>query len=376
MSDTTPAGRAPRTYLAVVQKAGAGCRVDMPEGSQIALEGTRLDCERSTTRAVCMNALQDVIPAVRRMDVLLARNELPPPGERVLCTECPDAREAAEFELVYLPYGFDGDPDDDPEMVRLIAALKTFEVMAPLPSSTIERIAHMFRRVEVPAGEAVIEQGQEGEALYLVWSGELSVTITDRAGEETEVATVGTGACLGEMALLTGQTASATVRAKTAATLLTLEGRAFNTLLVHNPGMNVYFAQLLVERIQHNQKLLAKEVTSGMAGELSTMSPSQLLQALNATHSSGRVTLVSGSREVVLTFVTGDVHRVEPRRGMVDDPEEAVYDLLGWTEGTFAFEATEGEIERTFFKNLLALMLEGTRRFDEKRLRASLEADD
>lgn len=37
-------------------------------------------------------------------------------------------------------------------------------------------------------------------------------------------------------------------------------------------------------------------------------------------------------------------------------------------EGLAALEAETGLVERTFFKNLLALMLEGTRRFDEARL--------
>lgn len=363
-----------RYFKAQVTKAAGQCS-EMEAGASIAFEGSHIDCAESSG-SICTRALQDVVAARDQMDLLLELNEAPNPTQRLICTGCRNRYRAAELELVYMPYGFDGEPDDDASMMKTIAALKSFEVMAPLPSATIERIAHMFKPTPLPAGYVLIEQGQEGERLYLVEDGTLEVSIAQGSGPATVVATLGTGTCVGEMSLLTGQEASATVTTTTEARVLVLEGRAFHSLLVQNPGMNIYFAQLLVERIRHNQARLAKEVQSGMSGELATMSPQMLLQALSSANVSGKVKLTSGAKAIEACFVEGELHQVNGLGGVSDDPEEMVYELLSWTEGTFGFEATSEPIQRTFFKNLLALMLEGTRRFDEARLRELRESEE
>lgn len=355
-----------RAYQALVLKPGGRCPT-MEAGTKLCFEGSQV---LPGAGSVCANVLQDLLPQLKRMDLLLELGEAPSPTERVICTTCKNRYRAAELELVYMPYGHDGEPDDDADMMARIAALKGFEVMAPLPSATIERIAHTFKREALPPGEILIAQGQEGKCLYLVEEGSLEVTIDQDDGKPaTKVAELGSGTCVGEMSLLTGQAASATVRTTSQTSVLTLEARAFHSLLVQNPGMNIYFAQLLVKRIQHNQTLLAKEVSSGMSGELSTMSPQKLLQALNSACCTGKVRLESQGREVEIHFSEGDLVQVNPVRGVSEDAEEVVYDVLSWTSGSFEFEASEEPVERTFFKNLLALMLEGTRRFDEKRLR-------
>ena len=340
----------------------------MEVGALAAVEGGHL-VARESSGAFCVRALAAGLAALEQMDLLLELNEAPSPSQRLVCTACRNHFRAAELELIHMPYGLDGEPDDDPAMMKTIEVLKGFEVMAPLPSATIERIAHMFQPTPLAAGHVLIEQGQEGERLYLVEEGELEVSVEQGEGAATVVATLGAGSCVGEMSLLTGQGASATVKALSEVKVLVLDKRPFHALLVQNPGLNVYFAQLLVERIRHNHELLAKQVQSGMSGELSTMSPQMLLQALSSANVSGGVVLESEAGAVELRFVEGELHQVNPQGGLSEeDPEELVYQLLGWSEGSFTFEAEAGPVERTFFKNLLALMLEGTRRFDEARL--------
>jgi CRP-like cAMP-binding protein len=362
-----------RTFRIVCTKASGQCP-DMAAGASVAVEAGKLDPTQSSG-SFCVNALQGGLAALLQMDLLFELNEAPTSTQRLVCTSCRNRYRAAELELIHLPYGFDGEPDDDASMMKTIAVLKASEVMAPLPNATIERIAHRFQPTPLPEGYVLIEQGQEGERLYLVEEGTLEVSVKQGDGPPTVVATLGPGVCVGEMSLLTGQGASATVRTTSATKVLVLEKRAFHSLLVQNPGLNIYFAQLLVERIRHNQQLLAKQVQSGMSGELSTMSPQMLLQALSSANVSGRVALASGERSVELRFADGELQQVNGLEGMSDDPEEMVYELLAWSEGTFSFEATSEPVERTFFKNLLALMLEGTRRFDEARLRDLREAE-
>jgi CRP-like cAMP-binding protein len=67
-----------------------------------------------------------------------------------------------------------------------------------------------LQRRSLDAGEALIEQGQEGQELFLILDGVVDVEVD---GEE--VAELGPGALIGEMALLEGGKRTASVYATT-----------------------------------------------------------------------------------------------------------------------------------------------------------------
>jgi CRP-like cAMP-binding protein len=82
------------------------------------------------------------------------------------------------------------------------------------------------------AGTTLIEEGEEGDALFVILEGAASVRRKD-----TEVATVGPGAWFGELALLDGEPRSATVVALEPTTVAVLGVRLFRTLLREFPEM-------------------------------------------------------------------------------------------------------------------------------------------
>jgi CRP-like cAMP-binding protein len=84
----------------------------------------------------------------------------------------------------------------------------------------------------LPADSPLIEEGEEGDALFLIIEGRASVR---RQGEE--VLSVGPGACFGEMALLDGEPRSATVIATEPVKIAVLGVRMFRTLLREFPEM-------------------------------------------------------------------------------------------------------------------------------------------
>ncbi len=61
-------------------------------------------------------------------------------------------------------------------------------------------------------GEQVIEEGAEGDSMFVLLRGAAQVTVS-KNGSAIPVATLGSGDCFGEMSLLTGERRSATVRA-------------------------------------------------------------------------------------------------------------------------------------------------------------------
>jgi|GEM_PF-429763 len=85
-------------------------------------------------------------------------------------------------------------------------------LFAHLDAGDAASLASGLPEVRVPAGAAIVEQGDPRPGLYVIASGEATVTVCTPGGERV-VATLGPGSVVGEMSLLAGEPASATVRA-------------------------------------------------------------------------------------------------------------------------------------------------------------------
>jgi MFS family permease len=80
---------------------------------------------------------------------------------------------------------------------RQLALLTATPVFAPLPVTTLERLASRFLEVHAKAGATIIEQGAPGDLFYLIARGEIDVLHDGR-----HVKTLGPGDYVGEIALL------------------------------------------------------------------------------------------------------------------------------------------------------------------------------
>jgi CRP-like cAMP-binding protein len=98
------------------------------------------------------------------------------------------------------------------------------------PSSLSTRASSLVT-VEIPAGEVVIREGEEGDRFYVVERGQLTVEAHGVQGE-----TLHPGAYFGEIALLRSSPRSATVRTDTAVTLLALERDDFIAAVTGHVG--------------------------------------------------------------------------------------------------------------------------------------------
>jgi MFS family permease len=111
-----------------------------------------------------------------------------------------------------------GAPQSDVELLRRVPFFAT------LPELAIERLARSAERSQAPAGEPVVKQGEPGELFYVVAGGELEVRVDGRA-----VRTLKAGDYFGEIALLREVPRTATVQARSEATLLVLDRGDFLT---------------------------------------------------------------------------------------------------------------------------------------------------
>lgn len=128
-------------------------------------------------------------------------------------------------------------------------------------TSQERRLEHYAR--DVPAGTVLFREGDAGEQMYVVQSGQ--VQISRRLGERDQVlAVVEPGEFFGEMAIVTGRARSATAVVVEDARLLVIDSRTFEDMLHAKTEIAVRMIRSLAHRLQRaNQQtelLLLKNV--------------------------------------------------------------------------------------------------------------------
>src|SRR5687768_6814040 len=111
-------------------------------------------------------------------------------------------------------------------------------------SDAIDEPASGVEPVRLRARERPFAAGEPAERLFVVRSGRLEV-VAEVDGEERVVRVVGPGAVLGELALLTGSSRSALVRAVRDSELLALDAERWEALLGAHPALGLAVAREL-----------------------------------------------------------------------------------------------------------------------------------
>ena len=150
-----------------------------------------------------------------------------------------------------------------------------------LSHSQLEAIAPLTRCVRFAEGEAVVFEGDEGDALFQVVSGRVEVIKQMEGGVSKPVAQLGVGAIFGEMSVFSDEPRSATVRSLQESVLLEVERDDLRPLLEGNPKLVASLAELIGERRAH---------LSSLSLEVKQAQTNQLLQTMQQMFS----TLTSG----------------------------------------------------------------------------------
>jgi CRP-like cAMP-binding protein len=86
--------------------------------------------------------------------------------------------------------------------IPLLSELSPVTLLSAVRATTVKRL---------PAGQAVIRQGEQGKSCYLVARGKVQVMSETKNGEQLKLASLTDGAIFGEMALVSGMPRSASV---------------------------------------------------------------------------------------------------------------------------------------------------------------------
>ncbi|MCF8198614.1 MAG: cyclic nucleotide-binding domain-containing protein [Sulfuritalea sp.] len=118
-----------------------------------------------------------------------------------------------------------------------------------LPDDQVELLVNGAHERSYAAGDALFRQGDAADGLYLIRRGSVTVSHTVE-GREVVIAYVAAGNYVGEMALVSGQPRSATVRAAGPTEAVLLEAVHFRAMMERNPEARSDIARRYLEGLR------------------------------------------------------------------------------------------------------------------------------
>jgi small-conductance mechanosensitive channel/CRP-like cAMP-binding protein len=163
----------------------------------------------------------------------------------------------------------------DEDYAKRVDALSRVDVFRALDAEKIDRLARRLRLAPFGPGEVILRQGEPGDSLYVVRSGEVAVRVAMH-GVQRDVATLSAGQFFGEMSLMTGESRSATIVAKTDVQCYVVSKDAFQEILESKPELAATISEILSTR------QVALGVSAETAQAPNTEAPQQMLSKIAA----------------------------------------------------------------------------------------------
>ena len=125
-----------------------------------------------------------------------------------------------------------------------------YGVFGTLPKKPADAIAGRLGRTTVQTGTTIVRQGGPAEKFFIIVDGTVDV-IREEGGSERVVNTLGPGQFFGEVAILRDMPRTATVRAVTEVSLLTMDAGTYRSLIAQSLGITTDFDEVIRARMSN-----------------------------------------------------------------------------------------------------------------------------
>ena len=130
-----------------------------------------------------------------------------------------------------------------PDHADFIGRMAAIDILSPLSPDALQKIAEAARVHVYAKGETILSHGTEGDSMFVVHEGTVSVRVDD-----AEVARLNPGDFFGEMALLTGERRAADVVALTDVVAMEIAKDALAPVLLELPELAASISAKVMER--------------------------------------------------------------------------------------------------------------------------------
>lgn len=307
-------------------------------------------------KSVCLTMVHDVTAALTALQKNGSPGAADKTGQVIHCTGARTGCQGA----ISLRRIAEPDPKAPASLPDHLQELSNFSIFKTLKDHEVAEIASFLKTQEFKANQILLRKGDRGEKLFIILSG--GVEIIGDYG--TSIAVLGKGEIFGEMSLLTGSPVSTKVKTTEDTRAMVISAGHFRMILNRYPALQMYFARLLVQRLAKSNMERSKQVSSGMAGSLSEIGATELLQALNLTQKTGTLVFTFPKGDAKLSLREGDVIHAEFKDLT---GETAFFAIMKEKRGKFQFKpvlATQ-EITAPKIGEFMYLMMEAMNQIDE-----------
>ena len=132
--------------------------------------------------------------------------------------------------------------------------LKSVDLFKSIPAENLSRVAQITDEVSYDANSSIFAEGDYGDSLFIVVDGNVRI----HKGQQ-ELAMLGKGTCLGEMALLDDEPRSADATVTEDSTLFQIEQEGFYEVMGSQSDIMEGIIKLLTSRLRiANEKMIGK----------------------------------------------------------------------------------------------------------------------
>jgi CRP/FNR family transcriptional regulator, cyclic AMP receptor protein len=128
--------------------------------------------------------------------------------------------------------------------------IRSVPLFSTLTDDEFNLLAHIFVARAYRKNQVIFLEEETGNYMYLVLSGKVKVAKAGTGGKETILAIHRSGDFFGEMSLLDGKTAPATVSAMEDSKIISVSGTDFHKYLLHNEKVMLQIIQVLCARLR------------------------------------------------------------------------------------------------------------------------------
>jgi CRP-like cAMP-binding protein len=132
--------------------------------------------------------------------------------------------------------------------------ISAHNLLGRLPSEFSGKLLAGKRTLKLREGETLFERGDVGDGCYWLRQGVVTVCASSAGGEQRILAILGSGAIVGELAMIDGLPRSATVQAVRDCSLSFISRAAFTALLRQHPELHTEIMATLAARLRQSDE--------------------------------------------------------------------------------------------------------------------------
>jgi CRP/FNR family transcriptional regulator, cyclic AMP receptor protein len=146
--------------------------------------------------------------------------------------------------------------------------LRKVPLFRQVPEADLAAFAQLVRERRHAKGSMILSQGGSGDALYLIQSGQVKVSVVAEDGREVILSVLGPGSFFGEMALLDDEPRSAHVIAMEDTSIFALRREDFRARLTHSPDLSISLLRELSQRLRRADDTIASLMLLDVNGRI------------------------------------------------------------------------------------------------------------